>query len=85
MDTKSLPEMIMMSLVNTHAEVLALKDFLMEDYILRNNIDEEGIKKIMESRKEVVKEYQTNLIAQLREKYDTTLGSVDDLLKDLGD
>jgi len=83
METNSLPSMIMMSLVNTQAEVLALKDFLMEDYILRNNIDENGIKKIMESRKELVKEYQTNLIAQIRERYDTNLGSVDDLIKDL--
>lgn len=83
MDTNRLPDMIMMSLVNTHAEVLALKDFIIEDFIVRNKIDDETAKKIIVNHQEAVKIYQTNLIAQLRAKYDTNLGSIDDLLNDL--
>lgn len=83
MDTNRLPEMIMMSLANTHAEILSLKDFIIEDYILRKDLKGAEAEKVISSHQESVKDYQTRLIAQLRARYDINLGSVDDLLKDL--
>ena len=83
MGNSKLTEMIMMTLANVYSEMQSLKDFIIEDFASRNNLNEEQTKAIIDSYNKSRQEYQIMIIAQLRAKYDPNLGSVDDLLNNL--
>lgn len=76
--------MIMHLLVNIQTEVLTIKDFVLADIEGRNNhTTPEEKQKFIDDYDKMRKEYQNDILAQLRARYDDTLGSVDDLLKGL--
>lgn len=74
-------ELLMHLMINTQAEILALKDIVLSDIMLRHDhktIEEiESFKKKYEALRV---EFQNNIIAKIRARYDDSLGSVDDLL-----
>jgi hypothetical protein len=77
-------EILMHLLVNTYAEILTLKEFTTADIMIRNkHLSIEDNEKFMQGYNEKLKEFQIKILAQLRERYDDTLGSVDDLLNGL--
>ena len=76
--------LIMHLLVNTKTEILALKDILLVDVMQRNgHTTQEEKDAFMEEYEKMRREYQTEIIAQIRARYDDTLGNVDDLLNSI--
>ena len=77
-------EILMHLLVNLYAEVLTLKEFSVADIMIRNgHTSIEKNEKFTEGYNEKIKEYQLKILAQIRARYDDSLGNVDDILNGL--
>jgi hypothetical protein len=77
-------EILMHLLVNIYAEVLTLKEYTIGDIMIRNgHTSREDNEKFTASYTAKTKEYQLQILAQLRSRYDESLGSVDDILSGL--
>lgn len=76
-------ELVVHLLVDIKAEVLTMKDFFNASLLTNPNLTP-AQKEIFEKAYEQMRaQYQTEVLAQVRARYDKTLGSVDDLLKEL--
>ncbi len=84
MKEEKMPEVLMHLLINMYAEIHTLKEYMMGDFMLRNDItSKEDNMAFTAQYVEKTKQHQKDIIAQLRARYDDSLGSVDDLLSSL--
>lgn len=74
---------ILHELINIKADLLVLKDFVNANILTKGNFTEEEKQVFMKSYETLRYDYQTDIIAQLRARYDSSLGSVDDILNQL--
>jgi len=80
MEQSKLLEALLHLMVNCQAQIQVLQDLLVDHLCQQDNLNDEATQALLDHVNTKAQEYQTAILAQLRNRYDSGLGSVDDLL-----
>ncbi|HEY8660920.1 MAG TPA: hypothetical protein VIL78_17950 [Hanamia sp.] len=84
MELQKNEKMTLSLLVNIQSELLTIKDYILKSIeIVGEGTKEERAKKLIENYEEDRKYYQKSIIASLKNNFDESLGSINDLLNNL--
>lgn len=81
MEQSKLLEALLHLMVNSQAQIQVLQDLLVDHLCQQDNLNDEASQALIDHVNTKTQEYQTAILAQLRNRYDSELGSIDDLLK----